>query len=99
MYQILHANDAEFAQILFDNLVVGERDTLLVDLSVAALVDEIADALHARIAVRDIGFDDFEHFGSSFGEFDKDAVVDLEETEELHDLAGFRSHLVDAEIR
>jgi hypothetical protein len=28
-------------------------------------------------------------------EFDKDTVVDLDKSKELHDLSGFRSHLVD----
>ena len=51
------------------------------------------------IAVRDIRFDYFEHFGRGFGEFDEDAIVDLEETKELHNLAGFRGQLVDAFIR
>ena len=95
MDQILDADDAEFAKVLLDDLVVGERDSLLVNLSIASLVDEVADALYRGIAVRDVGFDYFEHFGGGFGDFDKDAVVDLEETEELHDLAGFGGHLVD----
>ena len=81
--------------MLFDDLVVRERDTLLVDLAVAALVDEVADGLDGRVAVGDVGFDDFQHFGGCFGEFDEDAVVDLEEAEELEDLAGFGGDFVD----
>ena len=95
VHQIFHADDAEFAQVLLDDLVVGEGDTLLVDLSVSALIDEVSDAFHAWVAVGDVGFDHFEHFGSGFGEFDEDAVVDLEETKELHNLAGFGGHFVD----
>lgn len=45
--------------------------------------------------VGNVRFDYLEHFGSGFGEFDEDAIVDLKETEELHDLARFRCHLVD----
>ena len=81
MHQILHADDAEFAKVLLDNLVVGEWDPLLIDLSISALVDEVADGLHGGVTIGDVGFDDFEHFGCSFGDFDKDTVVDLEETE------------------
>ena len=93
--QVLNADDAEFAQVLLDDLVVGEGDALLVDLAVAALVDEVADGFDGGVAVGDVGFDDLEHFGRGFCDFDEDAVVDLEETEELHDLARFGGHFVD----
>ena len=95
MNQILHTDDAKFTQLLLDDLVIGEWYTLLVDLSVAALINEVADGFDTRVAVGDVGFDYFEHFGGGFGEFDEDAVVDLEEAEELEDLAGFGGDLVD----
>ncbi len=62
MDQILHAHDAIFPQVVLDDLVVGEGDALLVDLAVAALVDEGADGLEVRVAVGDVGLDDLEHF-------------------------------------
>jgi len=89
MDQILHAHDPIFAQVVLDDLVVGEGDALLVDLAVAALVDEGADGLEVRVAVGDVGLDDLEHFRGGFGEADEDAVVDLEKAQELEDLAGF----------
>lgn len=95
MDQILHTDNAEFAQLFFNNLVIGEGYTLLVDLSVTALIDEVADGFNAGVAVGNVGLDYFEHFGGGFGEFDEDAVVDLEEAEELKDLAGFRGDFVD----
>jgi len=95
MDQVLHTDDAKFAQLLLDDLVISEGNALLVDLSVAALVDEVADGFDTGIAVGDIGLDYFEHFGGGFGEFEEDAVVDLEEAEELEDLAGFGGDLVD----
>ena len=95
MDQVLHTDDSKFAQLLLDDLVIGEGNALLVDLSVAALVDEVADSFDTGIAVGDIGFDYFKHFGGGFGEFDEDAVVDLEEAEELKDLAGFGGDFVD----
>ena len=95
MDQILHTNDAKLAQLLLDDLVIGEGYTLLVDLSVATLVDEVADGFDTGVAVGDVGFDYFEHFGGGFGEFDEHAVVYLEEAEELKDLAGFGGDFVD----
>lgn len=97
MHQIFHTDNTKLAEVRLDDLVVGERDTLLVNLSVSALVDEVADGFHARVAVGDVRLDYFEHLGSGFGEFDEDAVVDLEKTEELHNLAGFGGHFIDTE--
>ena len=97
MDQILHADDAELAQVLLDDLVVGEGDALPVDFAVPALVDEFAHGFERGVAVGDVGFDDLEHFQGRFGEFDEDAVVDLEESEELEDLAGLGGDFVDTE--
>ena len=97
MDQILHADDAELAQVLLDDLVVGEGDALLVDFAVPALVDEFAHGFERGVAVGDVGFDDLEHFQGGFGELDEDAVVDLEEAEELEDLAGLGGDFVDTE--
>lgn len=47
VHQVFNADDAEFAQILLDDLVVGERDSLAVDLSISPLVDEVANAFYA----------------------------------------------------
>ena len=37
MDKILHADHAVFTQVLLDNLVVGQRESLLVDLAIATL--------------------------------------------------------------
>ena len=93
--EILHADDAVLAEVLLDDGVVGQGDALLVDLAVAALVDELLDGLQVGVAVGDPGLDDLEHLSGGLGDLDEDAVVDLEETEELEDLAGLGGHLVD----
>lgn len=45
MNQVLHTDDTELAQILLDDLVVGEGYSLFIHLCIATLVDEIAHAL------------------------------------------------------
>jgi hypothetical protein len=65
--QVFYADDAELAQIVFNQLVVGEGDALLVDLAVAPLVDELADGLEVRVAVGDVWVDDGEHLLRGFG--------------------------------
>ena len=50
VHEILNREDVVLAESLFNNLVVGEGNTLLVDLAVAALVDELADGLQVGLA-------------------------------------------------
>lgn len=93
--QVLHTDDAVLAEVLLDDGVVGEGDALLVDLSVTALVDELLDALQVGVTVGDPGLDDLDHLHGGLGDLDEDTVVDLEQTEELEDLAGLGGNLVD----
>ena len=93
--QVLHADDAVLAERLLDDLVVCQGDALLVDLAVTALVDQLAHGLEVGVAIGDVGLHDFEHLGGGLSQADEDAVVDLEETEELEDLAGLWGDLVD----
>lgn len=93
--QVLHADNAVLAEVLLDDLVVGEGDTLLVDLAVAALVDKLTDALEVGVTEGNEGVDNVQHLLGSLGEADEGAAVDLEQTEELQDLTGLRANLVD----
>lgn len=43
--EIFHTDKAVLAQIILDKLVIGQGDTLLIDLAVATLVDEVAHRL------------------------------------------------------
>lgn len=93
--QVLHADNAVLAEVLLDDLVVGEGDTLLVDLAVTALVQELADGLQVGVTVGDVGVDDGQHLLGGLGQADEGTAVDLEQTEQLQDLAGLGSDLVD----
>jgi len=94
--QVLHAHDAELAEVLLDDGVVGEGDALLLArLGVAALVDELAHALEVGVAVGDEGLDNLQHLRGGLSQADEDAIVDLEQAEELQGLALLRVDLVD----
>jgi hypothetical protein len=93
--EILNTDNAVLAEVLLNNGVVGKGNALLVDLSVTTLVDELLDGLQVGVTVGDPGLDNLEHLGDGLGDLDEDAVVDLEKTEKLEDLAGLRGHLVD----
>jgi len=92
---ILNAGDAELAKAVLDEFIVGDGQTLLVDLSVATLVDELADGLQVRVSVGNEWLDNLEHLTGGLGELDEDTVVDLEKTEELESLALLGVNLVD----
>lgn len=93
--QVLHADNAVLAEVLLDDLVVGEGDTLLVDLAVTALVEKLADGLQVGVTVGDVGVDDSQHLLGGLGQADEGTAVDLEQTEQLQDLAGLGGDLVD----
>jgi len=93
--EVLHAHDAQLAKVLLDDSVVGERESLLVDLAISTLVDELADRLQVGIAVGDEGLDNSQHLDGGLGQSDKDTVVDLEETEQLQGLSLLGIDLVD----
>ena len=95
MDDIFHADDTVLTELLLDKGVVGKRDTLLVDLAVSALVDELTDGLEVGVTVGDERLDDLEHLRGGLGQANEDTVVDLEETEELKSLALLGVDLVD----
>ena len=93
--QILHADDTVLSQAVLDDGVVGESNALLVDLSVSALVDELTNSLEVGVSVSDPWFDNLQHLKGGLGHANEDTIVDLEEAEELEDLAGLWRDLVD----
>ena len=76
--QVLHADDTVFAQVGLNELVVRQGDPLLVDLAIAALVNQLAHRLDRGIAVGDVGLHDSEHFRCRFGEAYENGIVDLQ---------------------
>jgi hypothetical protein len=61
-------------------LVVGDWDSLTVDLCVSSLVDEFSDSFKVDFTVGDVWADEVEHLLSSLGNSDKDTVVDLQKS-------------------
>jgi hypothetical protein len=93
--QVLDAGNAVLAKGALDDAVVGEGNPAAVDLSVATLVDELADGGAGGVAVGDEGLDPLDHVDSGLVELHEDSVVDLSQTQELEDLLGLGGQLVD----
>merc|ERR1719502_735588 len=88
--EVLHAVDAVLAKATLDDSVVEEREALLVDLTEATLVDQVADRLEARVTVREVRLDTGEHLGGRLGGLHEDTHVHLAKTHDLEDLLGLR---------
>ena len=93
--EVLNAVDALLAEGTSDDAVVSQRDSGAVDLSVATLVDESADAVAGWVAVGDVWLDSPDHVDGGAVEADKHSIVDLSESEQLHDLLALGVQLVD----
>ena len=48
--KVLDGKDVVFSEYLLDHLVVGEGHSLFIDLSITALVDQLADGLEVGLA-------------------------------------------------
>lgn len=81
VHQIFNANDAVRTKSLFNDLIVSQCDTLLVNLAVAALVDQITDRLHAGCTPSNVGFHQLEHLQGAVVQAHKDTGIDLDQSQ------------------
>lgn len=93
--QVLDGNNTVLSKRLLDDSVVIDRDSLLVDLGVTTLVDELSDGSKGWVSVSDVRLDKLEQLCGSFGNLDESGSVDLVESQELEDLSWLWSNLVD----
>ncbi len=95
MDHVLNADDALASEDTFDDAVVGQGDSLSVHLAEASLVEEVGDELPGGVSVGNVGLNLSEHVDGSLVESDEDTVVELSQTEQLHDLLALGVQLVD----
>lgn len=93
--QVFDTDDADVAERLLDDRVVGQWDTLTTDLAEPTLVDQLTGGLEVWVTVRHEWFDQTEHVDRRLVELDEDAVLDLTQTEQLQDLAHLWRHTDD----
>ena len=80
---------------LIDDLVVGKRDSLLVDLSISSLQNQFSDDFAWRVSKGDVWLNATEQVRGSLVDSDKDSVMDLSEPEQPQDSKDLRVELVD----
>jgi len=93
--KIFNADKLEFAQVLFNDAVVGNGDSLLVDLPKSSLVDELSNGLQVGITISNVWLDQSEHLSGCLGQFDEHSIVNLSQSQELQDLSGLGVESVD----
>jgi hypothetical protein len=93
--EVLNAGEADLAEGSLNDGVVGERNSLAVDLTVASLVDELSDQALGGVAVGDVGLNSSDHVHGGLVKSDEDTVVELSQSEELEDLFASGVKLVD----
>lgn len=93
--QVLHAQDIELTQVSLDNGVVGQGNSLLIDLTETSLVNQLSDGRQRGVTVSDVGLSQLDQLRGGLGQSDKDTSVNLGQTQQLHDLSGLRRDLHD----
>jgi hypothetical protein len=88
MDKVLNAQDVLVAQASRDDLVLRQRDALLVHFTETTLVDEVVDGFQARLAVGYVRLDETQHCHGRVVDLHEGGIVDLTQTKELQDLLG-----------
>ena len=96
--EILNAADTLLSKDTRDDAVVSQRDSGAVDLSVATLVDKSANAITRWVSIGDEWLNSSDHVDSGTVEANEHSVVDLSESEKLHDLLAFWAQFVDTKL-
>ena len=97
--EVLNAGDTLFTENTIDNAVVGKRNARAVNLTVTSLVDEGSNSVSGRVSISDIRLDHSDHVDGGSVESDKHAVVELSESQKLHDLLLLGWELVDTKAQ
>jgi hypothetical protein len=93
--KILNADDAVLAELSLNDSVVADGNTLLVELGVTALVEELAHGLEVGVAPGNVGPDELEHLEGGLVDADEGGVEDLPQAEELENLLDLGADTVD----
>jgi len=95
MNQILHADDVVLPKIVNNELVVRQRHSLPVNLSIASLVDQLANGFQSWLSIGHIRLNVRQHGHCGRVHLEEHSVVQLKQTEQLQDLPRFGSHTHD----
>jgi len=93
--KVLNAADSLLSKVLVNDGVVVESNSGSVHLTVASLVDESADGVAGGVSIGDVRLNESDHVDGSAVKLHKHTVVQLSQSQELHDLLRLGSQFVD----
>lgn len=92
---ILHASNSKVSERLGNDVVVYQRNTLTINLSVTSLVDKGANSLQGRFTIGDVWLNELQHVHGGLVDTEEGGVVDLSEAQQLQNLSDLRADTVD----
>merc|ERR1719159_80941 len=95
MNHVLDAIDAILAKLFGDDLIVRQRNAVLVHLAKATLVHQTADSLQGWVAVGNVGLHALQHVENWCVDLEEHTIADLAKAQQLQNLAGLGGDLVD----
>ncbi len=81
--QVIDGQDTELTQVGFDDSVVRQSNSLLVDLTVTSLVDQLSNSGVRWVTVSNVWFNQLQQFRSSLRDLDESTRVDLSQSQQL----------------
>lgn len=93
--QVLDGDNTVLAQSSLDDLVVRQSNSLVSDLTVTSLVDQLSDGSQVRVTESDVWLSQLEQLRGGLGNLDENTRVNLGQSQQLHDLSWLRWNLHD----
>lgn len=94
MDQVFDGNNTVLSQSLFNDRVVVQGNSLLVDLTETSLVDQFSNSRERWVSENNIRINQLQQLQGSLGELDESGSVDLVQSQQLKDLSWLRWNLV-----
>jgi len=92
---VFDTDDVIFLQSLFDQKVVGNGESLCIDLGEPSLVNNLTNGFKIRGAKSDVRLNETKHVDGGAVKFDEDSVVDLSQAKKLKNLFGSGINAID----
>ena len=93
--QVVNGHDTELTEVSLDDGVVREGNSLLVDLTVTSLVNQLSDGGVRWVTVSHVWLNELQQLRSSLGDLNEGTSVDLSQSQKLQNLSWLWWDLVD----
>jgi len=95
MNEVFNTDDSVLLELLFDDAVISQGNSGTVDLTVASLVNKFGNGSLRRITISNVWLNSSEHVNCGLVESNEHSIVQLSQSQKLHDLFASGVQLVD----